>query len=392
MSKESHPIGQVPSESGDDAHGERDALLRSIIESSPDGLITIDQDGLILSFNPAAEKMFGYRADEVTGVNVKVLMPSPYRDEHDGYLERYLKTGERRIIGIGRDVLAARKNGEIFPIELAVGEILFGDIKHFAGFVRDASARHAAERSVDELRNELLHVSRLSELGEMASALAHELNQPLTAIINYLEACKRLLERADGSGRDQSERLMQKASDQAHRAGQIIQQLRKFVAKGETDHQFETINTVVREAAELATVGSRHQAIDVTFEFSDDLPEIMIDRVQIQQVVMNLVRNSVEALADADKRSLTLRTTRPEKAKLQIDVVDTGPGLPKEITERLFQPFLTTKAGGIGIGLSICKTIVDSHGGHLWTTPNPGGGTAFHISLPIDLDETTAHG
>jgi two-component system sensor kinase FixL len=148
----------------------------------------------------------------------------------------------------------------------------------------------------------------------------------------------------------------------------------------------------VREAAELATVGSRHQAIDVTFEFSDDLPEIMIDRVQIQQVVMNLVRNSVEALADADKRSLTLRTTRPEKAKLQIDVVDTGPGLPKEITERLFQPFLTTKAGGIGIGLSICKTIVDSHGGHLWTTPNPGGGTAFHISLPIDLDETTAHG
>ncbi len=376
----------------DGAHSERDALLRSIIETSPDGLVTIDEDGLILSFNPAAETMFGYRADEIIGVNVKVLMPSPYREEHDGYLERYLKTGERRIIGIGRDVMAERKNGDIFPIELAVGEISLADTKHFAGFIRDASARHAAERNVDELRNELLHVSRLSELGEMASALAHELNQPLTAIINYLEACRRLLERTDGSGREQSEGLMQKASEQAHRAGQIIQQLRKFVAKGETDHQFEKINTVVREAAELAAVGSRHQSINVTFDFSDDLPDVMIDRVQIQQVVMNLVRNSIEALAEADNRSLTLRTTRSKNASLKIDVIDTGPGLPKEIAERLFQPFLTTKAGGIGIGLSICKTIVDAHGGQLWTTPNPGGGTAFHITLPIDRDETTSHG
>lgn len=392
MGKESVSTGQAPSESVDGADNERDALLRSIIETSPDGLVTIDEDGLILSFNPAAETMFGYRANEVIGSNVKILMPSPYREEHDGYMERYLKTGERRIIGIGREVMAERKNGDIFPIELAVGEISLADTKHFAGFVRDASARHAAERSLDELRNELLHVSRLSELGEMASALAHELNQPLTAIINYLEACRRLLERADGSGREQSERLMEKASDQAHRAGQIIQQLRKFVAKGETDHQFETINTVVREAAELATVGSRHQAIDVTFDFADDLPDVMIDRVQIQQVIINLVRNSIEALAEVDDRSLTLRTTRPEDTNLQVDVIDTGPGLPKEIAKRLFQPFLTTKAGGIGIGLSICKTIVDAHGGQLWTTPNPGGGTAFHITLPIDRDETTSHG
>ena len=392
MGKDHPSTNEGPSATAGDIHNERDALLRSIIETSPDGLITIDDDGLILSFNPAAEKMFGYRADEVIGLNVKTLMPAPYRGEHDGYMERYRKTGERRIIGIGRDVMAKRKNGDVFPIELAVGEISLVSTKRFAGFIRDASARHAAERSVDELRNELLHVSRLSELGEMASALAHELNQPLTAIINYLEACKRLLERADGAGREQSESLMQKASEQAHRAGQIIQQLRKFIAKGETDHQFEEINMVVREAAELATVGSRHQSIDVTFDFSDDLPDVMIDRVQIQQVVMNLVRNSVEALAEVDNRSLTLRTTRPEKASLQVDIIDTGPGLPKEIAERLFQPFLTTKAGGIGIGLSICKTIVDSHGGQLWTTPNPEGGTAFHMTLPIDQDEMTSDG
>jgi two-component system sensor kinase FixL len=392
MGKESSPKDQELPASDDSASYERDALLRSIIETSPDGLITIDENGLILSFNPAAETMFGYHAEEVIGANINKLMPSPYREEHDGYLARYLKTGERRIIGIGREVMAERKDGEIFPIELAVGEISLADTRHFAGFIRDASARHAAERNVDELRNELLHVSRLSELGEMASALAHELNQPLTAIINYLEACRRLLERADDSGREQSERLMQKASEQAHRAGQIIQQLRKFVAKGETDHQFETINSVVREAAELATVGSRHQSIDVTFDFCDDLPEVMIDRVQIQQVVMNLVRNSVEALSEVDNRSLTLRTSRTDQTRLQVDVVDTGPGLPKNVAERLFQPFVTTKSGGIGIGLSICKTIVDAHGGRLWTTANPEGGTAFHITLPIDRDETKNHG
>ncbi|MEM9439631.1 MAG: PAS domain S-box protein [Pseudomonadota bacterium] len=387
-------ISKSQARSGSDENGakERDALLQSIIETSPDGLITIDKNGLILSFNPAAETMFGYHADEVIGVNIKALMPSPYREEHDGYMERYLRTGERRIIGIGREVMAERKNGDVFPIELAVGEISLKHKRQFAGFIRDASARHAAERSVDELRNELLHVSRLSELGEMASALAHELNQPLTAIINYLEACRRLLERSDGSGQAQSERLMQKASEQAHRAGQIIQQLRKFVAKGETDHQFEEINTVVREAADLALVGSRHQSIDVTFDFSDNLPQVMIDRVQIQQVVMNLVRNSVEALDAVDYRSLTLRTTDVGTKGLQVDVIDTGPGLPKEIADRLFQPFLTTKAGGIGIGLSICKTIVDAHGGQLWTTVNPGGGTAFHMTLPIDRDQVNSHG
>ncbi|MGI9506796.1 MAG: PAS domain S-box protein, partial [Geminicoccaceae bacterium] len=221
-------------------------MLRSIIETSPDGLITINEGGQILSFNPAAEAMFGYQADEVIGKNIKCLMPSPYREAHDGYLDRYLKTGERRIIGIGRGVLAKRKNGEIFPIDLAVGEVKLADSRRFAGFIRDASARHATERSVDELRNELLHVSRLSELGEMASALAHELNQPLTAVINYLEACRRLLERGGDSNRSQTEGLMQKASDQAHRAGKIIQQLREFITKGETEHKFEPINPVVQ--------------------------------------------------------------------------------------------------------------------------------------------------
>jgi two-component system sensor kinase FixL len=368
-----------------------DALLRSIIETSPDGLITVDEDGRILSFNPAAEAMFGFAAGEVIGENVNCLMPPPYRDAHDGYMQRYLRTGEKRIIGIGRQVLARRRNGEVFPIDLAVGEVRQADRRRFAGFIRDVSARQAAEESLNELRGELLHVSRLSELGEMASALAHELNQPLTAIINYLEACCRLLEQPDADRR-QTAGLMQKASQQAHRAGQIIQQLRKFVAKGETERRAEPVNEVVREAADLALLGSQHQAVAVAFDLAAGLPAIMIDRIQIQQVIMNLVRNSLEALTQVERRALTVRTRGEGADSVRIEVIDSGPGLPQDVAERLFQPFVTTKSGGIGIGLSICKTIVDAHGGSLATTPNPDGGTIFRISLPIERDEAEQHG
>ncbi|MEZ5931619.1 MAG: PAS domain S-box protein [Alphaproteobacteria bacterium] len=369
-----------------------DALLHSIIETSPDGLITIDEDGRILSFNPAAEAMFGFDADEVIGENINCLMPPPYRDAHDGYMKRYLRTGEKRIIGIGRQVLAKRKNGEVFPIDLAVGEVkLAADRRRFAGFIRDVSAREAAEQSLNQLRGELLHVSRLSELGEMASALAHELNQPLTAIINYLEACCRTLEQPDADRR-QTESLMQKASDQAHRAGQIIQQLRKFITKGETERSAEAVNEVVREAADLALVGSQNQAVVTEFDLASDLPEIMIDRIQIQQVIMNLVRNSLDALTQVERRALTIRTRLASADSVQIDVIDSGPGLPKQVAERLFQPFVTTKSGGIGIGLSICKSIVDAHGGCLSTTPLPEGGTVFHIGLPVDCDGSERHG
>ncbi|MGI9434230.1 MAG: PAS domain-containing sensor histidine kinase [Geminicoccaceae bacterium] len=371
----------------DTASGDRDALLRSIIETSPDALLTIDDQGCILSFNPAAEMMFDYRTDEVIGKNVKCLMPPPYQDEHDGYIKRYLATGEKRIIGNGRQVLARKKGGDIFPIDLAVCEVQLAEQRIFAGFIKDASARHAAEQSVHELRRELLHVSRLSELGEMASALAHELNQPLTAIINYLEACSRMLEQDSEASRGQTKGLMQKASSQASRAGQIIQQLRKFVTKGKTERRLEAINSVVQEAAELAMVGTRQHGIVMTFALADGLRDVMIDRVQIQQVIMNLVRNAIDALAEVEQRELIVRTSSLEHSTVQIDVIDTGSGLAKEVAERLFQPFVTTKASGIGIGLSICRTIVDAHGGKLWANANPDGGTVFHLSLLTDRGE-----
>jgi two-component system sensor kinase FixL len=363
--------------------GEREALLRAIVETSPDGLITIDQASLIQSFNPAAQRMFGYAADEVIGRNVRCLMPNPYRAQHDDYVARYLRTGEKRIIGIGREVLGQRKDGAIFPLELAVGEVRTAGGRIFAGFVRDVSARQEAEERLRELQAELVHVARLSAMGEMASALAHELNQPLTAIINYAQAARRALGSADDARQSALASLLDKASQQATRAGQIIHRLRQFIAKGETERALEDLNAVVEEASALALIGTAGKRIAVRRAFAADLPPVLIDRVQIHQVVTNLLRNSIDALAEVERREIVLATRRAGPDAIEVTVADSGPGLDPALAGRLFQPFVTTKPEGIGIGLSICRSIVDAHGGRLWASANPEGGTTFHIRLPI---------
>ena len=361
----------------------REVLLQAIIETAPDALIAIDQRCLIRIFNPAAERLFQYRAGEIIGKNISCLMPSPDRERHDGYVARYLRTGERRIIGIGRTVVGLRKDGSTFPMELAVGEARLGDQRLFTGFVRDLTERQRAERRLHELQAELLQVSRLSIMGEMASGLAHELNQPLTAIMNYVQACRRLLERGDG-GLDRVRELMDKAVSQASRGGQIINRLRRFMAAGETEAAPEQINRVIEEASALALVGAAHGAIAVHAELAPGLPAVMIDKVQIHQVIINLIRNAVDALARfSGQRAIILRTARGDPGEVEVVVADTGPGLPDEVRSRLFQPFVTTKPEGMGIGLSLCRTIIDAHGGRIWTSDHPGGGTEFHFTLPV---------
>jgi two-component system, LuxR family, sensor kinase FixL len=362
---------------------EREALLRAILETSPDGLITIDENGIVQSFNPAAERMFGHNAAEVIGRNVSCLMPSPYREEHDVYLERFLRTGEKRIIGIGREVLGQRKDGTIFPMELAVGEVRAEGQRLFAGFVRDVSARQRAEQRVQELQSELVHVSRLSAMGEMASALAHELNQPLTAAINYAEAARGVLGRRLGEEAGDIANLLEKTVQQANRAGQIIRRLRQFIAKGETERALEDLNVVVEEASALALIGAGGKGIAVRRHLEKGLPPLLLDKIQIHQVITNLIRNSVDALEGVQRREIVISTGRTGPHAVEIAIADTGPGLAPEIADRLFQPFVTTKPSGLGIGLSICRSIVDGHGGRLWASDNPDGGTVFHVSLPI---------
>ncbi|PWC38036.1 nitrogen fixation protein FixL [Azospirillum sp. TSO35-2] len=361
---------------------EREARLASILQTVPEAIIVIDEKGLIESFSPAAERLFGYPPSEVVGRNINMLMPSPYREQHDGYLERYQRTGERRIIGIGRVVSGQRRDGSVFPMELSVGEVLLGGQRRFTGFVRDLTERQATERRLQELQAELLHVSRVSAMGQMASTLAHELNQPLTAVINYARAAKRLMDRPEGVAKAMD--MVDKASAQAARAGQIIRHLRSFIEKGQTERSAESLNKVVEEASALALVGAKAIGLHVRFDFDAADPRVLVDKVQVQQVILNLVRNAIESMAQSERRELTIRTgVEPDEPEFRrITVSDTGPGVPDTVRSQLFQPFVTTKTSGMGLGLSICRSIVEAHGGRLWLEP-PTVGATFAFTVPL---------
>lgn len=360
----------------------REAHLRSILETVPDAMVVIDEAGIIRDFSPAAERMFGTPAVEMLGHNVRILMPEPYRSAHDAYLERYYQTGERRIIGTGRIVVGERRDGSTFPIELAVGEMHADGERFFTGFIRDLTERQQAEKRLQELQNELVHVSRLTSLGEMASALAHEINQPLSAIANYLKGSKILLAREEVP-HDRLADAVDRAAAEALRAGNIIRRLRDFVARGETERAVENLPKLVEEASALALVGASEHGVLVQFSFDPSIDVVLVDKVQIQQVVLNLVRNAVDAFADVPEgpRTLTIAIA-PLGDMACISVTDSGPGVSSEIKEQLFQPFLTTKRTGMGIGLSISRTIVEAHGGKIWVEPAPGHGARFNFTVP----------
>jgi len=365
----------------------RETHMKLILDTIPDAMIVIDERGVMHSFSAAAERLFGYSAAEVLGKNVKILMPAPYRESHDGYLDRYKATGERRIIGIGRVVVGERKDGSTFPLELSVGEMKTGQQRYFTGFIRDLTERQKTEARLQELQAELVHVSRLTAMGEMASALAHELNQPLSAIANYMKGSRRLLEDSSDERVTILRGAMDKAAEQALRAGQVIRRLRDFVARGESERRVEDVKKLVEEASALALVGAKDKGVRVRFEFDPRAVFVLADKVQIQQVLLNLMRNAIEAMEDCERRELVVATALAPDDMVEISVTDTGAGISPEINAQLFQPFITTKRHGMGVGLSISRTIVEAHGGSIAPRPNPEGGTVFSFTLPAVTKE-----
>jgi two-component system sensor kinase FixL len=356
------------------------ALLQSILSTVPDAMVLIDNRGCIMSFSAAAERAFGYSEAEMIGQNVSRLMPTPYREAHDGYLERYLQTGERRIIGIGRVVTAMRKDGSHFPMELAVGEAVAGDQQVFTGFIRDLSEKQRTEAEIEELRSGLIHAARVSAMGTMASTLAHELNQPLTAVANYMEGVRDLLEKPDPDDLPMIREALQDAAGEAMRAGNIVRRLREFVARGEVDKTIEDLPPLIDEAAKLGLIGAAGKGIEIQFDIAETAP-VLVDKVQIQQVLINLMRNAIDAVADSDDRRLLIAARQEAPSVVQLTVSDTGHGMAPEIVENLFQAFNSTKSEGMGLGLSICRTIVEANGGRIWMEPREGGGTSFHFTL-----------
>ena len=488
--------------------------FRSLLDAAVDAIIVIDHRGVVEQFSQSAERIFGYAAEEVVGHNVNMLMPEPYRGEHDGYLERYSATREARIIGIGREVRARRKDGAIFPCELAVGQVAGIEPPRFIGFIRDITLRKQADerlrRSESELRlaqelanlgnyvvhpdrseadyyspqlcrilgigvsdedepfmtlldrwvhpsdrekleeafaefhstgascdveyrvllqdgstrylhhiaqltrdphsgtlkhvgtihdvtdrrqsedearqlqERLTHFSRLSTMGEMAAGLAHEINQPLSAIATYAQACQRFLKLPDRDDADVVEALQQ-INAQALRAGEVIRRLRNFVKNREVKREPVDCNRLLDDLRTLAETDARLHNVRLRIDAEPNLPTVYADPIQLQQVVLNLVRNAIDAMADSPetRREVVLSTCVTPQGEIEVVVADYGTGLAPEATEHLFNPFFTTKSGGTGLGLAISLSIVRAHGGRLWHTPNAGTGARFHFTLPV---------
>jgi two-component system sensor kinase FixL len=374
------------------ARREGEERFRRVVDAAPNAMVMVNMAGRIEMVNAQAVRVFGYSGSELLGQPVEILVPERFRFRHPDLRDAFYAEPRARPMGAGRDLYARRKDGTEFPVEIGLnpieteeGTMVLSAIVDITERKRLEDQRQRAEKRVQDIQSELLHVSRLSTMGQMASTLAHELNQPLTAVTNYLQGLRRLLH----EGRADPQRAIEvidRAVEQAARAGQVIRRLREFVAKGESDHRLENLNVVVDEAVGLAMVGSRHQGVRISVELDPKTPPVFIDKIQIQQVILNLVRNALEAMGQTGRREVTV-STQARGRSVEMRVADSGPGLAAEIAERLFEPFLTTKKTGMGLGLSICREIVEAHRGRISATANHPSGTVFSVTLPAADEE-----
>lgn len=371
-------------------YAELEARFQGVMDAAVDAIIVIDADAHIETFSAAAERIFGYRAEEVLGRNVAMLMPDPDASRHDRYVQRYLAGGPPQIIGRGREVVGRRKDGSTFPMDLAVGEMRGQRTRRFVGIIRDITRRRdtelalaAREAESREARERLTQVARVATLGEMASAIAHEINQPLTAISTYAQACRRMRER----GLDEPgliDETLGMITEQALRAGDVVRRIRGFVSHRESARERHDLNAVLATVLTLGAIDADSHRVAIVTDFAADLPQVLVDPVQIQQVCLNLIRNAVDAMGGLPEaaRVLTI-TTRADDEAVEACFADRGPGLAAELRAHLFQPFHTTKAEGMGMGLSISNSLVAAHGGELSYADAPAGGAVFTMRLPL---------
>jgi len=487
--------------------------FQAVLDAAVDSVVLFDHEGRIELLNHAGERMFGYNEEDVVGLKVNILLPEPYRSQHDDYLRRYIEAGEPRIVGIGRELLAKRRDGSEFSAELAIGRVQGTDPPRFAGFIRDITVQrnaeealrrseaqltiaqeiaslgnyvvhfdgrfedywsphlyrvlgrrygeryisvyeylesmvHAADRtrwlqmrndlaagarSADieyrivhpdgslryvhhiaqttygadggvlrqvgtlhditdrrraedearQMQDRIAHFGRISTMGEMAAGIAHEVNQPLTAIATFAQACQRLIASGDVEMSEIDEALEQ-ISTQALRAGEVIRRLRSFVKNREVRREPIQANRLLEDVLMLAQTDAHHHGVRLRLEPCECPPQVKADAVQIQQVILNLVRNSIDAMQEIaePQREILLRTQVDPEGDVEFMVADRGAGVDAEAAAELFNPFFTTKPGGTGLGLSISRSIVRAHGGKLWCSANPGGGARFFFTLP----------
>jgi two-component system sensor kinase FixL len=357
----------------------------ALLDAAVDGMVIINEQGRVLNFNSAAEQMFGYTTEEVVGQNVSMLMPAPYSQEHDKYLQRYLKTMDPKIIGVGRRAEAQRKDSRVFPIDLSVGEYIDGESRYFVGIIRDLSEQVESERETMQIRQRLAQVDRVNIMGEMASGIAHELNQPLTAISSYVQACRRRLD-SDSLDVDKIRELLVKSDEQAQRAGKIIRRIRSLVQSHDKVQETVDINTLVLEVLDLANLDAGRRGIEIELNLAEQGHEVVVDSVQIQQVILNLLRNAIDATelsGNDEKRIVVSSHIADDASSVQVSIRDFSAGVPSAVRENMFDAFVTTKNSGTGMGLSISRSIVQAHGGKIWAENKPRG-TLFSFNLPLN--------
>lgn len=360
-----------------------------VLDSVVDAIITIDSQGVIQSVNASTIKLFGYSSIELVGQQVTMLMPEPHRSEHQHYIDHFLASREAQVIGIGRELTATKSDGHVFPIYLAVNEIKTAEGSYFAGIIRDLTAQKADQEALLEQRERLARVGRLSTMGEMTASIAHEINQPLTAIAAYAQACMKLLEKDDVDLSRVHDGL-RKLNDQSLRAGAVIERIQRFVRHEDSEKVLVDLNELMRDLVHLAAADARLHSVELNFELQPDLPTVYCDPVQIQQVALNLIRNAIDAMLEvacAYGREVVI-STRMIGQNAEVAVKDLGTGVSEENQPMLFSPFHTTKPEGMGMGLSICRSIMRDHGGDLnFANNEEGHGCTFYFRLPTGEED-----
>jgi two-component system, LuxR family, sensor kinase FixL len=381
----------------------KESPFAALLDAAVDGIIIISSEGLIEVVNPAVQQLFGYESGELIGRNISVLMPPGDREHHDGYISHYLKTGVRKMIGIGRETTGQKKDQSCFPLYLSVGRTDDDEQVRFVGIIRDLTQQKQEhqllmerDQEVSQLREKLVHVSRISTLGEMVTGIAHEVNQPLTAIATYTQACMRLI----NSGNYQSEQLLEaleRTSHQAQRAAKVITRIRNFAKKSQIVRNDYDCNELLTEVVALAQIYADEMGVNLVLDLAADEKPLMVvvDIIQTQQVALNLMTNAIESMVVAAKnpqrsdREVVIRTRRWGQSMVDVSIIDSGEGIHHDLEQQIFDPFFSTKETGLGMGLSICQSIVHSQGGKLTFKHNPDRGCTFSFTLPTSIGEIT---
>ena len=361
-------------------HAELRDQLDAVIRTAVDGVVSADAEGVIRLINPAITRMFGYAPEELLGRNLSILMPDRHGQRHDAHMQRYMATGEAHIIGVGRHLEARGKDGREFPVHLSVGEFRMGEDRYFVGFIRDLTEEAAERARLKALEDQLIVLGRRNAVAEMGAALAHEINQPLTAIDLFLSAAKRAFEHDPAKALA----LFEDARHEVQRAGGIVRRIRKMAEHSDYEKAPFALQPVLEDAIKLCQLTDREPAAIIDAVGAGDVM-IVGDQVQIRQILVNLIKNALEATEKQSERRIQIRVSR--KAFIDIEVADNGPGIDAAIADRLFEPFQTTKPSGLGIGLSICRSIAENHGGELVALTSHAGldalhGACFRLRLP----------